>query len=156
MLTIKEINQRVQSSVFSGAKVPHGVSNPVIHREEDTYYISYFVYVYDKKNIDTGEYQRPIQWILVDIKDGGIEKTYDCYVKDFSNQRFDKLYSLVDTSIKRPDNSYFDVMDNLFDTVRASIAFGGAIDEASYKAYLSSLMAITPSEYKIFYSELSV
>lgn len=156
MITIKELNEKIQGEVFGGAKVPHGISNPVIHRENDQYYIAYFVYTYDKKNIESGAYQRPIQWILVDMKEGNIVFTYDCKNKDFSEQRFDKLYSLNDPTVKRPDESYFGVMDSLFDTVRASIAFADSIDMASYKAYLNSLMAITPGEYRVFYRELSI
>ena len=156
MITIKELNAKIQGEVFGGAKIPHGVSNPVIRKENDQYYVSYFVYTYDKKNIDTGEYRRPVQWIIVDVKTGDIVKTYDCKENDFSSQPFDKLYSLNDSSVKRPDENYFEVMDSLFDTVRASIAFGDTIDLASYKAYFSNLLAITPGEYKGFYRELSI
>ena len=156
MVTIKELSGRIQEKIFDGAKIPHGISNPVIHKENDKYYIAYFVYTYDKKNIETGVYQRPIQWILADIKEGNIVYTYDCKNNDFSEQRFDKLYSLNDPIVKKPDDRYFEVMDRLFDTVRASIAFANSLDMASYKAYLNNLMAITPSEYRVFYRELSV
>ena len=155
MVTIDELNGMIQKKVFGGSKVPHGVSNPVIRKENGQYYIAYFVYTYDKKNIDTGEYRRPIQWLLVDVKTGEIVNTYNCQEYDFSTQSFDRLYSLIDDSVKRPNENYFKIMDNLFDTVRASIAYGNKMDIDSYKAYFSNVLAITPKEYKVFYRELS-
>ncbi|MCR4791787.1 MAG: hypothetical protein K5871_03490 [Lachnospiraceae bacterium] len=156
MITIKEINENIQGQVLGGAKIPHGVSNPVIHKEDDKYYIAYFVYTFEKKNLDTGDFQRPLYWVIADVKTGDLVAEYNCREKDFSEQGFDKLYSMNDPSVRRPDDKYYKVMDSLFDTVRASIAFGSSMDSASYKAYFSNLLAITPSEYKVFYRELSV
>lgn len=156
MITVKELNKKVQPAALHGAKVPHGVSNPVIRKEEGKYYIAYFVYTYERSNMASNMYPRPSEWILADIKTGDVVSVYECNEKDFSEQKFNRMYSLTDKNVKKPNEDYFTVMDNLFDTVRASIVFGNQMDMASYSAYLRDLLAITPEEYKIFYKELSI
>lgn len=156
MITIKELNKKVQSLALNGAKIPHGISNPVIRRENDKYYVAYFVYVYDRKNLATKQYPRPSEWILLDVATGDMVEINECVEKDFSEQDMSKLYSLVDPKVKKPDANYFAVMDNLFDTVRASVVFGKQLDMASYKAYFTKLLAITPAEYQVFYKDLTI
>ena len=156
MITIHEVNKKVKPLLFSGAKIPHGISNPVIRKEEGEFVIAYFGYLYNKQNLLTNKYSRPVQWMLVDIETGELIKTYSCIKNDFSKEPNDKMYSLDDPTVKKPTSEFFDVMDHLFDTVRASLIFGKAMDMESYKAYMNSLMAITPTEYRVFYKELSI
>mgnify|MGYP004471602419 FL=1 len=155
MLSIKEINQKAKSLMLKDMKLPSGISNPVIREMNGQYYISYFSYVYGKQNIQEKKYNRPNKWIIVDIKTGELIAEYNCNENDFSQASFDKLYSMYDPDVKKPSEEYFLVMDNLFDTVRASIVFGKKIDEVTYKAYLENLYAITPREYITFYKDLS-
>lgn len=156
MITVKELNRKVQPAALNGAKIPHGVSNPVIRQEDGKYYVAYFVYTFDRNNMATKLYPRPSEWILADVSTGDVVGVYKCNEKDFSQQSFEKSYSLIDKNVKKPDEAYFNVMDNLFDTVRASIVYGNKIDEASYAAYFRDLLAITPEGYKVFYKELSI
>lgn len=142
--------------MFQGMKIPHGISNPVIRKVEDKYFIAFFGYSYSKENILTKKYNRPSQWIIVDITDGNLIKNYFCSEKDFSQESKEKLYSLDDPNTKKPTKEYFEIMDHLFDTVRASVMYGETIDTESYRAYFNSLLAITPKEYRVFYKALSI
>lgn len=156
MQTINEINKKAKKYIFGDIKIPNGISNPVLHSEDGKMYIAYFGYTYSKQNIVENRYSRPIRWILIDIETGELKKIFDCPEKDFSKQASDKLYSLNDPNVKKGTEDYFSVMDTLFDTARASIIYGNVLDKATYQAYLNSLYAITPQEYRVFYKELSI
>lgn len=156
MLTINDINKNARKIIFDDIKIPNGISNPVIREEDGVYYIAYFGYTYTKENLVEKKYKRPVRWILVDIESGKLIKTFDCSEKDFSLEKVNKLYSLDDPNVKKATADYFSIMDTLFDTTRASIIYGKEMDKASYKAYMNSLYAITPQEYRVFYKELSI
>lgn len=155
VLGIKEINQKAKKIMLENIKLPSGISNPVIRKVDGQYYISYFSYVFNKQNLQEKKYKRPNRWLIVDIQTGELVAKYNCEDNDFSKEQFDKLFSMDDPDIKKPSEEYFDVMDNLFDTVRASIVFGKKMDDVTYKAYLGNLYAITPKDYVTFYKELS-
>lgn len=156
MQAITEISKNVYKYVFGGAKVPGGISNPVLRSEDGKYYIAYFGYTYGKQDLVEKRFKRPMKWVLLDIESGELVKVFDCAEKDFSKAPYDKVYSLNDPNVKQGTEEYFRIMDMLFDTARASIVYSKSFDKANYQAYLNNLYAITPQEYRVFYKELSV
>ena len=155
MKSIGDINKLAKSYALGGAKIPHGISNPVLRRIKDKVAICYFVYAYSRENMESKQYPRPCEWLELDIEDGTLIARNDCSQIDFSAQSGDSLYSLAASADGKATLDTFRILDMLFDTVRASIVFGGKMDLGSYKGYMKKLLGITPSDYRVFYEELS-
>lgn len=155
MISMGEMNRKAASYALGGAKIPHGISNPVIRNVDGCYRVCYFVYAVNREDIKRKMYSRPVEWLALDAQTGDLLGSYNCAEEDFSSQSFDQRYSLEDPKTAKPHEAYFSVMDALFDTVRASIVYGDAIDLDSYEGYMKKLLAITPQEYQVFYRDLS-
>ncbi len=155
MKTISEFNNIARSEALGGAKVPHGISNPVLRSVDGIIRVCYFVYLFDKKALDTGLYRRPVEWLALDMESGRLVGRYSCAKNDFSQESADKTYSLKDDSIAKPDDAFYAVLNRLFETCCASVLFANALDETTYAGYMNSVLSITPQDYRVFYKELS-
>lgn len=155
MKNITELNEITAKTALGGAKIPHGISNPVLRNVGGIVRVCYFVYTYDKEAMQSGNYRRPTEWIALDITEGNVIGRFDCAEVDFTTMPFDAMYSMNDDSVVKPDESYFATMDQLFDIARASLIHGNKLDETAYSGYMNKLFAITPEKYRVFYKDLS-
>lgn len=155
MKTINEFNDIARSEALGGAKVPHGISNPVLRLVDGTIRVCYFVYLFDKEALETGLYRRPVEWLALDMKSGDLVGRYSCAKNDFSQEPANKEYLLKDSSVTKPDKAFYAVLNRLFETACASVLFAGTLDEATYEGYLSKVLSITPQDYRVFYEDLS-
>lgn len=156
MKTINEFNDVARSEALGGAKVPHGISNPVLRSVDGSIRVCYFVYLFDREALDTGLYRRPVEWLALDMESGDLVGRYSCAKNDFSNEPMDKTYSLKDDSVSKPDDAFYAVLNRLFETCCASVLLANMLDEATYMGYLNKVLSITPQDYRIFYKELSL
>ena len=67
---ILSIMQETENVLFNGAKIPHGISHPVIRIENGKYYLAAFAYVYNKTNLEEHTLYRPSRWITMDLESG--------------------------------------------------------------------------------------
>lgn len=155
MRDIIEINRKAKAHALGGAKIPHGISNPVIREHRGAYTICYFVYTLTHDQMKSKQYPRPSEWLAVDIKEGDLIARISCADEDFSQEPAGKVYSIDRTGCVEPTETYYKVLDTLFDTARASIVFSGEPDMRSYEAYFDKMLAITPKAYRVFYRELT-
>ena len=150
-----EIVKKIKGEVFGGAKIPHGISNPVLRLYNEKLYIAFFVYTFNKDNISKNEYQRPLSWVLADISDGAIIKEFECKLYDFSDESFDEVYSFTDSSHDKPDIEYITAVYSLLDAIRTEYIENNNINLNEYNNYIESIKSITPLSYRVFYDELN-
>jgi hypothetical protein len=152
---IQTVLTQLNRRFLGGAKIPHGMSNPVLRKHGDRYAIAVFFYTYKKEHLDAKQLPRPRYWMLADIDSGAPIAENDCREADFSGQALDALYSSANPDAKKPAPDFFDDLFALFDAVRASALESGAPDKEKYAAYLNAMLALVPPAYRIFYRELS-
>ena len=155
MINAKNAVMKLNAKALGGAKIPHAVSNPVLHRSDDTLYIAAFIYVYKREHLQTNKMPRPIHWILADIETGDVVRELDSRTEDFSEAGFEDLYDLNDPHVKRPGREDFSEIYSLFDAVREEYLRQGVLDTEKYARYLERILEITPASYQRFYQELS-
>lgn len=155
MESIKTVMSKLNAKVLGGAKIPHCVSNPVLRRSEGRIFISAFVYLYSRENLQNNKMPRPTHWLLADVETGDLEKEWDCRERDFSKANFEESYDLNDPFVKKPTKVDFVNMYSLIDTVREKYISQGVFDEIMYAEYLERILEITPLCYRRFYQELS-
>ena len=156
MKTSKELYSIAARIALGGAKVPHGVSNPVLRDVDGTVCVCYFVYAYGAEARETGLYPRPAEWIALDVAEGKLVGRYPCSEKDFSSAPYDRSYSMADSPASGKSEAYFTAMDELFEISRASIVASGSLDGEAYAGYLGKLLAVTPEDFRVFYRDLSL
>lgn len=154
MESISNIVRNIRGKVLGGAKVPHGISNPVLRNVNGTIYISFFVYLYSKENLLQNKYGRPSSWVIADIESGEIIKEFDCRNNDFSSEAFGTLYDFNDSEHIIPTKETIIENYELFDTIRRDIKDNNDYI-SSYKKYFDSIISMTPVEYRCFYKELN-
>ena len=147
--------QNVSAQALQGQKRPHGVSNPVLREENGRIYLAFFLYFYDKKDLDAMQMPRPSLWFLADIRTGEIVERRSCARQDFSSQpaglRCDVRYP---DRPQRP-NGYFQSVYAKLDRIRREYLESGALDRSAYGEYLEEMLTLVPPEYRVFYRELS-
>lgn len=155
MESIKTVVQKLNAKALGGAKIPHGISNPVLRKSEGRVFISAFVYIYGRENLQNNKMPRPVHWMLADIETGDLVKDWDCRENDFSRASFDEVYDLNDPLVKKPTRADFEEIYSLIDSVREKYVTQGVFDEKMYAEYLDRILEVTPSNYRRFYRELS-
>ena len=155
MIEIRTVVSKLNAMALGSAKIPHGISNPVLRIEEGEVYIAAFVYVYKRENLQQKTMPRPIHWILADMETGDIVNEFDCRQKDFSAAGFGDLYDLNDSGVKKPTREDFAEIYSLFDSVRSEYLNTGRINADRYIEYFNRIMEVTPGSYRKFYCELS-
>ncbi len=155
MIDAKSVVSKLKGGALGGAKIPHGLSNPVLRVMEGNLYIAVFVYIYNRENLQLNRMPRPIHWIIADISTGDIIKEFDCRINDFSRAAYENLYDLNDQSLKKPTRDDFAEIYSLLDSVRMEYLESGKCDYETYGQYLDRILEITPRSYRQFYQELS-
>jgi hypothetical protein len=154
-ITTKEILANLKLKALGGAKIPHGVSNPVLRKIGEKVVIAVFIYTYKKENLDTRMMPRPSYWMIADIESGELIEHFNCSQNDFSSLSFDKLYSSKSSKNKTITNEYFNEAYNLFDNLRIYYKENKTVDVLMYNKYMEMIFSVVPDEYVVFYQELS-
>ncbi len=152
----RECNSKIARNVLQGAKIPHSISQPVIHFYEDRYYLAVFVFFYSKEDIEAGAVDRPSVWAIADIETGEIIKEYETKEKDFSDAPYDVKYNIRSDAQYDTSKEYYDKAFAILDSVREKLISSGKLYSLEYKAYLDRILANIPHEYQRFYRDLSV
>jgi len=152
----RRINGLIETGVLNGAKTPHSTSYPVIHKENDKYYLAVFVFFYSREDIEAGTVERPTMWAIADIETGEIIEERQTNDKDFSNAPYDVKYNIRSDAQYDTSKKYYDEAFAILDSSRRKIIETGKFYPGEYKYYLDKIVANIPEEYKRFYYDLSV
>lgn len=156
IIPFSEINVKMQNTVLNGQKKPHSMPRPVIRKENDIFYLSSFIFFFDKNEIASGLIERPSMWVLSNIVDGDIVHSFDCHKKDFSSASFDELYDIKVCNINMKEKKYDDlVMNQLLDSIRYKLIYNHTLDDILYNRYFDLLLKYIPHSYRKFYVDLS-
>lgn len=149
------IFRNVSKNALQGQKRAHGISNPVIRVVDGKAYLAFFVYFYNKENLDFLKMPRPSLWILADIATGDILHRYSCAETDFSAQPNHAAYDISYPDKPNVQPGYYEEVYAKLDTVRKQYEESGSVDQSAYTAYLNAMLTMVPPEYRVFYTELS-
>lgn len=155
MDSIKTILSQLNRQFLKGAKIPHGMSNPVLCKYNGQYVIATFFYTYKKEHLDANHMPRPSYWMVAELESGKLIKEISCQEIDFSKQPNEQLYSMEKPDSEKPKPEYFDDLFKLFDEVRERLAKSGILDAEKYKEYVNKMLMVVPTAYHVFYHELS-
>lgn len=155
METIRTIINKLKVKALGGAKIPHGMSNPVLYYDGNDYRIATFIYIYNRENLKNNEAPRPSHWMVADINTGEMTNEYDCKKNDFSEADYEQYYPLKSGTKNKPSKEEIYEMYDLFDKVRLQYVNTGKLDEQTYAVYFNYILSITPPAYQRFYKELS-
>ena len=156
MLSSKEINSKIQKNILNGSKIPHGVSRPLIYKEEDKYYLAVFVFFYTKEEFLMCSISRPTMWAILNIENGNIIEKYETSEKDFSNASYDIKYNISPDKEYNTSAEYYDKAFSILDSVREELIEKNRFNEDKYKEYFKMVLDNIPESYKRFFKELSV
>lgn len=147
--------EKVSAQALQGKKLPHGVSNPVLRREDGTLYLAFFVYLYQKRHLDERRLPRPSGWLLADLASGEIVKRFSCAERDFSSQPQDALYSVDYPDKPAYTREQFAELYGKLDRARAACAGADGAGAQEYAAYFEAMLELVPPAYRVFYQDLS-
>lgn len=151
-----EVNGELQKNIFSGTKIPHSTSYPVIFKEGSKYYLSVFVFFFSKEDIEAGAVDRPTLWAVADIETGEIIEERDSKKIDFSDASYDVKYNVRADGQYDTSKKYYDEAFTILDSVRSKLISTGKLYRAEYQYYIDKIIANIPKEYQRFYRDLSV
>ena len=140
---------------LNGRKTPHSVSVPVLRVENGDLFLSAFVFFYNREQFQSSMIKRPSMWILADLITGEISARYSCQDKDFSALSHEKLYNISDDDLPDLPEGYWEALYAMLDEIRSEYAQTHKLNNSLYNQYLEKILASTPSEYRVFYEELS-
>ncbi len=155
MKDISIIMRAVDERLFSGAKVAHGLSHPVIRRQNGEYQLAVFSYLVSRDNARNGTLSRPTKWALVDLKTEEVVEANSCEEKDFSDAAKEGSYNMTVYSNGKPTKEQVKDVYKLLDEFRAAYAEAKENVDSLVKAYLNELFKIVPDEYIAFYKDIS-
>ena len=156
MKKTSEISKNFLSFLLGGVKTPHSVSQPVLCKVSDQYYLAVFVFFYTREDIEAGAVNRPTMWAIADIETGEIIKEYETKENDFSDAPYDVKYNIKSDAQYDTSKEYYDKAFAILDSVREKLISSGKLYSLEYKAYLDRILANIPQDYQRFYRDLSV
>lgn len=152
----RNINVNFQNNILHAEKTPHSTSYPVIYQEKGKYYLSVFVFFYNREDIENGAVDRPTLWAIADIETGEIIEERDTKEIDFSDASYDVKYNVRADRQYDTSRKYYNEAFIILDSVRDKIIKTGKLYRAEYQYYLNKIVANIPKEYQRFYTDLSV
>lgn len=156
MLPSNELMTKMDQELMQGIKTPHNISNTVITKINDEYYLSAFIFFYTKEDIDTGMLNRPAKWGIFDFENGNLIEEFDCKIKDFSSESFDKKYDVHKDNNYDLSNEYANKNFELLDKIRKEYINNKNILLDEYREYLERIIFNIPKQYQVFYYDLSI
>ena len=155
MESIKGILSQLNRKFLNGAKIPHGMSNPVIREHDGRYVIATFFYLYNREHLAAKQIPRPGYWMIAEVESGEMIQEVSCKDNDFSKQPFDELYSTERLDSWKSDADYTEKMFMMFEDVRLSLIESNSLNKDKYDEYMKMVLAMVPVSYHVFYRELS-
>ena len=152
----EEIYREIKKNVLNGAKVPHGISQPVIYYEDGKYYIAVFLFYYTKEDINSGMISRPSFWAIMNIDTGEIVERRWTNQSDFSDASYDIKYNVRSDDNYDTSRKYYERAFTILDAVREKIIEDGTLLKEEYQSYLNMVLKNIPREYQRFYRDLSI
>lgn len=149
-----QVYQKIRPAVYEGRKIPHGVSNPVLRREDGKLYLAFFAYSYTREQLKNGFVGRPTRWVLADIESGQLIRAVSCAERDFTTAGKEERFS-VENPNRPGDPDHLKHTYTILDEVRRKYLQNGKLDASRYEEYLNRLLLAVPPSYHRFYRELS-
>lgn len=156
MKSIMNCMREFDLAMFSGAKVPHGLSFPVIRYQDGRYVLAAFAFYMKPENIKNAKLSRPCKWLVADLITGEIETVYNCQEQDFSSEPIDGLYDM-NTYLynEKPTKEKVNQLYALIDDIRQECCPEEKNIDDSARKYLTNLLNVVPVEYGLFYEQLA-
>lgn len=143
---------RMQMELFGGAKIPHGMSLPVIRRCGDEYRLAAFVFFFTASDVRKGKIGRPTMWVEADIRTGHVVAEHQSRESEFSDAGYKEMLDIRGQGIS--DRRHQLTLLEMLDPLRKTAA-EGSVDEKACGEYLQKAQAEMPASYRRFYADLS-
>ena len=155
LIPAMEVYQKIRPLALGGAKVPHGMSNPVLRNRNGRLCIAFFVYTYTRGELQNGAVRRPSSWITADLVTGELLERIPCSAEDFSDASNTEYFSTQNPNADKATREYYLKTYALLDSVRKTVAETGSFPNDVYAEYMRSMFVAVPPAYHRFYRELS-
>lgn len=151
-----EVDKIIKKNIMQGKKNPHSTSQPVIHAEDGKYYLSAFVFFYNREDLQKSEVNRPSLWCIANIETGEIIDVYTSTEKEFSDASYNVKYSIKQEGEYETSREYYEKAFSILDEVREEYFLTGIIDKVKYSVYLDMILKNIPKEHHKFFRDLSI
>ncbi len=143
-------------AMFSGAKVPHGLSFPIIRYQDGRYVLAVFAYYMKPDYLKNGKLPRPCKWLVADLVTGEVEAVYNCQEQDFSSEPIDGVYDMnTYLSNEKPAKEKVNQLYAMIDDIRQAYCAENKDEKEGVQEYLTNLLKVVPAEYGRFYEQLA-
>ena len=156
MIPGNKIQSHISKQVFADRFVLHGVSRPVIRKNNDVYCIAVFITIFNPVSFYDGMFDRPGYWVIADIETGDVITTNICesWGEEFCDAPYARRYDLrlVDGAYGK---RFFEETFLILDEVRKEYIETNVFNERRYRVYLRRLLKACPVPYRKFFIALS-
>lgn len=153
---VRSMIKEFGAQALGGAKVPHGVSNPVFHRTEDgSYSVAVFVYTYNMQERKSGAVKRPSFWMTMDPRTGKVTEQIDCHKKDFSSISLDTMCVLKAEDDTKYSAEYVNQTLAVFNLILKKYLVTGKFDKELNDAYMYMMTKMVSVGFKDIYRDLN-
>ena len=159
MVPSSELQHVVDSQLFQGTFVFHGISKPVIRRVNGKYYVAMFVTPFNLLSFSDGMFDRPYYWVTADMETGDLIQVFQCYsdpADEFCDAVYERRYDLRLVTDKEITKKYFIQAFSMLDEVRHKLIQSGSLDEHLYNLYKKRIVSACPLPYRKFFRDLSL
>ena len=150
-----EVDKNIKKTIIQG-KIPHSTSQPVLREQEGKMYLSAFLFLFDKEDLQRSEVNRPTLWCIADVETGEVIEVYTTTEKEFSVASYDMKYSIKQEGQHDVSREYYEKAFAILDEVREEYLLTGNIDKGKYGIYLEMILKNIPKEHHRFFRELSI
>ncbi len=155
MKALSAVMKDLDFSLFGGAKVPHGLSHPIVRYENGEFYFAVFAFGLSAEKVRTNQLGKPSKWALADLESGEIKFTFSCMEKDFSPASEDILYDMSTFAGDRPTQKDVEKVYEQFEAIRSTYVSNKDAVLPLIKEYMEALSKVVPTAYFKFYKDLS-
>ena len=155
LIPAMDVYQKIRPLALGGVKIPHGISNPVLRKQDNKICIAFFVYTYTRGDLQNGAIRRPTSWITTDLVTGEIRDRIQCADEDFSDASFTEYFSTNNPNAGKSTKEYYQSVYALLHSIRKTIIEKDSFPIDAYAEYMRSILEIVPPAYHRFYWELS-
>ena len=151
----KEVVNIINKDILNGSLTPHGVSKPVLFKEDDKLYIAVFLFFFPWEGFKQGLISRPAKWALSDILTGKIVAAYYSKEKEFSDAPYEEKYNVCLNGKNNVSEGYYEKAYSLLDKVRKHYLESGEVLKDCYNEYLKMILDSIPDDIQRFYIDLN-
>lgn len=154
-ITAKQAIRCFASYALGGAKIPHGVSNPVFRKiSDDNYALSAFVFTFTRDMLAEKKSKAPDEWLLINPNNGQLISRLSCATQNFSNLDNDEVDLKPEFDIAF-SNDYKNATLFLLDLLIKSYAETGRPDTGLNNAYMYMMLQPVSVGLKPYYKALN-